>query len=433
MKTFLKHLFSIFILAVVFSSQADQLETEKGKLLLDNIREDISSTLSLVADIESEQDWTVYLSQTNGRLVRVGLVVEPSTRTVLSVAADSTAKSLGLLTGDIIQSVKLNGKDFSESLSSSEFEHGDELAVTILRNTKTITLKDRVKSSLVPSWQLYSSSTNSLGKTLKTANVEELSMNLQSEKSLQLLSKLEARINYTLSKIYHVESKESQKLDLYLSKVARVSTDLGVSLDQSFKVLSIKPDSNADRIGLQVGDVIRGYRFQENQAFNTSVPSLVLKPNASFTLQVQRKGNVLVLTGVAKPTVNPSWSMKVSKPSGDEGKACGVITVFFDPPFTKDIYKAQITEANGNLLPKLVRNDSLVLPAGRHEILIHANVPDNTSRSRSLGKLVEFMVVPDKRYFLGVKYDRSKRFSARGDSWEPYVWKVEDYECSLDD
>ena len=117
MKTFFKHLFSIFILAVVFSSQADQLETEKGKLLLDNIREDISSTLSLVADIESEQDWTVYLSQPNGRLVRVGLVVEPSTRTVLSVAADSTAKSLGLLTGDIIQSVKLNGKDFSESLT----------------------------------------------------------------------------------------------------------------------------------------------------------------------------------------------------------------------------------------------------------------------------------------------------------------------------
>ena len=100
MKNAFKVVFLMIALVIAGNSEASNLKADKSRKLLDNIRMDISETLDSIATIESHNDWTVYLSKTDGKLVRMGLVIEPSTNTVLSVAADGTAKSMGLVAGD---------------------------------------------------------------------------------------------------------------------------------------------------------------------------------------------------------------------------------------------------------------------------------------------------------------------------------------------
>ena len=73
MKNSIRSLLSalVFMLAFITQGHATELKSDKSKVLLDNIREDISVTLSTIADIEADQNWTVYLSQSNGKLVRI--------------------------------------------------------------------------------------------------------------------------------------------------------------------------------------------------------------------------------------------------------------------------------------------------------------------------------------------------------------------------
>ncbi|RDX35661.1 hypothetical protein DZA50_06885 [Kangiella sp. HD9-110m-PIT-SAG07] len=429
------------MLIIASNSYAGELTSDKSKLLLENIRTDISRTLSSVADIESSKDWTVYLSQSNGRLVRMGVVIEPSTQTVLSVSADGTAHAMALRPGDIIKSVKLNGKDYGSQISSAQLTHGDELEVSIQRKGELLELNQLVESSFIPSWQLYSSSADNLGTTLKSANTKELSMNLQSSKSIALLKKLEARINFTLSEIYKLESVKENSFTLDFSKVARVNTELGLSIGENNQVLSIKSGSNAEQLGLRVGDFIKGFKLGKGDSFKQELSSLKLQPNEKFSLQVIRKDKKIILTGTANPTINPSWSMKVKSELHYPDEECGIITTLANPPASSwKFFKAHISEVNGNR----VKSSGLAykLPAGINRIKVHERVPSSETRfsltekkrfSFSDAKIIEFLVVPNKRYFLGSKLIKSKRFKTRtGEYWEPYVWKVEDYECSME-
>lgn len=440
MKSAIKAAFYLLTLIIVANSHAGTLKNDKSEQLLNDIREDISGTLNSIAEIESQGDWTVYLSQTDGRLVRMGMVIEPSTDTVLSVAADGAAKSMGLLAGDVITSIKVNGKSFDKNLSSAQFTHGDELEIIILRNGDMFTFAQQIESSFVPKWQLYSSTQDSLGTTIKTTSSKRLSMNLQSQQSIALLQKLKGRINYMLSEIYKLESREGNVLDLDLSKVARVSTELGVTVDSNNKVLSVKKNSNAKKVGVQIGDIIEGISLNEDSQFSNKLTSVKLKPGDNFKLDVLRGGRRALLRGTIIPIVNPSWSMSVKeRPEYNEGD-CGTITTIYDPPASWFLFTARIAKINGDRV--IGSGLSYTLPAGMNQLKIFEEIPvsetgfslSKSYRAYPRSKTINFYVKPNKKYYLGSKLIKSKRQKTRnGEYWEPYVWKVEDYECSLDE
>ena len=432
--------FFLLTLIIASNSHAGTLKTDKSKQLLSDIREDISETLDSIAEIESQGDWTVYLSQADGRLVRMGMVIEPSTNTVLSVTADGAAKSMGLLAGDVISSIKVNGKSFDKNFSSAQFTHGDELEVTILRNGNILILAKQIESSFVPKWQLYSSTQDSLGTTIKTASSKQLSMNLQSRQSMALLKKLEGRINYMLSEIYKLESREGNALDLNLSKVARVSTELGVTIDSNNKVLSVKKNSNAKKVGVQIGDIIEGISLNEDFQFNNKLTSITLKPGDNFKLGVLRGNHRVLLRGTIKPVVNPSWSMIVEERPGYNEGDCGVITTIYDPPASWYLFKARIAKINGERV--IGTGLSYTLPAGMNQVKVFEVMPSSQTgfslskkyRSYTRSKTINFLAKPNKKYYLASKLIKSNRHKTRtGEYWQPYVWKVEDFECSLDE
>ncbi|GEM_PF-2042716 len=439
MKNAFKVVFLMIALVIAGNSEASNLKADKSRKLLDNIRMDISETLDSIATIESHNDWTVYLSKTDGKLVRMGLVIEPSTNTVLSVAADGTAKSMGLVAGDVITGIKVNDKRFDENLSAAQFTHGDELEIKVLRNGNILILAKQIESSFIPNWQLYSSSNDTLGKTIQNANAKQLSMNLQSSKSTALLNKLESRINFMLSEIYKLESKEGSLLDLNLSKVARVSTELGVSIDSNNKVLSVKDNSNAEKVGLQAGDIIKGISLNDNSQYSDSLTSVKLKPGDRFKLNILRGKKNVLLAGTIKPIVNPSWSMTVDGQSRYNEGGCGVITTIYDPPASWYLFKARVAKINGDRV--IGSGLSYELPAGMNQVKIFEKIPSSETgfslskkyRSYTRSKTINFLVKPNKKYYLGSKLIKSKRHKTRtGEYWQPYVWKVEDYECSLD-
>ena len=419
----------LYIVSFFVSGHAAEFKDQRSDALLAEIQADINDTLSKVANFETD-DWSVSIIRTNDKLVRVGVVVEPSSNTVLSVTADGVGSQLGLLPGDVLKDVSVNRKNYNDNFSMIELTHGDSLKVVIVREGQEVILRETVSSSFVPRWELYSNSKVS-GLDKKSENATN-STSLQSAKGLSLLKKLQERINVRLSEIYRLESKRSSselKFDIYQKQL--METRLGMALDKnSNQIIRVEKGSNAYDGELKVGDILVDVFVNGDNVDDIS--DLRITQGDSFRIIVSRDNEQKTFDFQIKSSSVPAWSFNVdSKISHPEG-SCGVITVFFDPPFTDDIYKAFLTESNGDLIPRGKRDDSITLSAGMHRILIHEAIPSRLKRRSSKGKLVEFMVEPNKRYFLGAKYDRNERFSNQGKYWQPYVWKVEDYECSMD-
>jgi C-terminal processing protease CtpA/Prc len=386
----------------------------------------VNDTLSRVANFETGS-WTVSIIKTNDKLIRVGVVVEPSSNTVLSVTADGVGSELGLLPGDVLNRVLINGENYDGNFSMIELTHGDQLSVDVLRNKKAVSLEKTVTASFIPRWELYSSSEDTLRDE---DNTFDKNTRLQSKRGIALLKKLQERINVRLSEIYRLESKRSEsdlKFDIHQKEV--IETRLDMVLDtNSNQIIRVEQGGNAHSAGLKVGDVLVDIFVNDNRVNNIS--DLSINDGDKFRLKFERAGELQSIEFEIKPSRVPAWTFNVDSKIDHAEDSCGVITVFFDPPFTKDIYKVFLTEVDGDLLPKGKREDSITLSAGMHRILMHERIPSRLKRRNSKGKVVEFMVKPNKRYFLGAKYDRNERFSKQGKFWQPYVWKVEDYECS---
>lgn len=416
-------------MTVLFTAKSVELKDQRSRALLTAIQTDISDTLSAVA-VSETGDWTLSLSRTREKLIKTGVVIESTSSKVLTVSADGLGSKLGLMPGDVIEQVVVNSKLYSNNFSVLELTHGDHLKVEVSRGEDTVILKQTVSSSFVPKWELYSNS-SALISNDKVINSAETT--LQSKIGLALLKKLQERINHRLSEIYRLESKINEsELKFDIQQQRLMDTRLGMLMDKKSKrVIRVEQGGNAYKGGLEVDDILTDIRVNDQSIDNIS--DLQLKNGDEFQVRVKRDDEVKNISFTIASFEVPAWTLSVDSEVNFAEGNCGIITVFFDPPFTKDIYKAFLTEVNGDLLPKGKREDSITLAAGKHRILIHDQVPSRLKRRnpRGKGKLIEFMVQPNKRYFLGVKYNREERFSNQGKYWQPYVWKVEDYECSL--
>lgn len=439
MKKVLTYWLFIVLSLSITAGVSKPLTSDRSVALVSDISDDISQTLAQINRIEGREggrSWTVKLSRGNSKLIRVGVIIEPATQQVLSVTVDGIGNILGLRVGDVIKNITKNDVTIDTNLSQIVLTHGDDLSLTVNRGDDTLKLQTVVSSNFIPTWQLFSDSATQSIKADISKSKEFKPQNIKSPLSLELLKKLQQRINVTLGEVYKLESKNAAKeLIINIHQPRATETRLGLTIaPDTGRVLMVEDGSNAQKLGFKARDVIQNVEIN-GQQYSGDLASLTLNDKDQLAVTIERQGKPRVLKSTVAASSIPSWALNVGSYADtktEQSDACGVITMFFDPPFTQDIYKAQLTEVDGNLQTRFERTDTVTLKAGKHQLLIHEEIPSRLKRREGSGKLVEFLVQPNKRYFLGVKFDRSKRFTKSDAFWQPYVWKVEDYNCSLD-
>ncbi len=264
---------------------------------------------------------------------------------------------------------------------------------------------------------------------------------LQSAEAQVLAESLKREIGNTLAEIHRLEQKQagdSKPLAITLSQPEFSFVELGLVLDpQSKTVLSVNPNSNADALGLRVGDRIQSMRV-DGKVINDFPNNVTLNSGSVIQADVQRGGNEdsLLLETVAKSKTIPAWSLQVSSsepsPSTTELSGCGYVSVFFTPPGTKYQYPAKVFEVDGESGFHL--RETIKLPAGQHTLKVHEYIPEQMLPRRKSGiekaKSLDLLIEPNKTYHIAAQFEPEKRLQLVNESyWEPVVWKVTESKC----
>lgn len=228
-----------------------------------------------------------------------------------------------------------------------------------------------------------------------------------------------------------------------LEEPARSYVDWGAILQPNGKILSVRENSVASTMGVEVGDRlthINGVAINQGELATTLETFERLEHGETFTVNITRNNQSLELTGTALATVIPGWRLEVVNQVEEHAvgqssnKNCGRLTVFFTPPETADLYPAFVNTIDGENVR--VRNPNFKLAVGRHQIGLHELI-DNPSIRRGQAidaeKIIEIDVEPNKKYHLAAHFIREKRFERRDAGyWEPVVWRVTEQTCTLD-
>lgn len=116
--------------------------------------------------------------------------------------------------------------------------------------------------------------------------------------------------------------------------------------------------------------------------------------------------------------------------SNEGPEACGVVSVFSNPPETQDLYKVVVRRIDDSAVTE---KSTYKLAPGTHVIKLNEVITDRRMgarvRNRSAQEL-EVEIEPDKKYHLASRFIPEKRHTTQGDYWVPEVWKVTDEVCS---
>ncbi|GAA0211332.1 hypothetical protein GCM10009123_18120 [Kangiella japonica] len=424
----------VFISLHVLNAQASELSNPKSQALLADIRMDINDSLSRVMDIE-RSDWTVLLRKPEDSYISLGIILEPSSKTVLSVSSHGLGSTLDLKVGDILYSMSINGTSYKNNLQELKASGGDKVTALVKRGDKEIELDTIIRHEVTPHWQLFASPHNSF---LDAENNQIKTQQLQSAASISILKKLQGRINSMLSDIQRLEAEsDNPDFHLDLSQRTKHETRFGVTIDRTTsQVIRVDEGSNADSLKLQPGDLIKNIKVNGKSVKNVS--QLTLIDGDNLDVSVERDGQLISLTTQAKSNALPAWRFLVERDPEYPDSACGVVTLLLTPRISEDIYNVEASQLDGdNIISSKV---IFKLKAGSHSFKLYDKIPSDKvvsdfrkRRSYKIGKTFVVNVEPNKRYYLASKFDRTKRWKTRnGEYWEPMVWKVEDYECSLD-
>ena len=427
-------LFVLIILSSINASQAFDLNHPKSQVLLDDIRRDISDSLSQIMDIESS-DWNVYLRKPKESYIFLGVIVEPSSKTILSVSSHGLANTLGLKVGDVLESISLNGKRYQSNFLKLKATGGDKVSAIAKRGPKELKLDTVVTHDVTPHWQLIASPNADF--VVGDENHELNSQRLQSKDSIVILEKLQSRINTVLGDIQRLEAEsDNSKFEVSLSQQSKSQTRFGVTIDRTTnKVIRIDEGSNAYSLNLQPGDFIKGVKV--NGKVMESVSSLSLSDGDELEVSIERGSQLLNLTTQVQSKEIPAWKFFVQRERQYSDSACGVVTLLLTPQISEDIYNVEASQLNGdNIISSRV---IFKLKPGTHSFKLYDQIPSERvvssfrkRRAYKIGKTFELKIEPNKRYYLASKFDRTKRWKTKdGEYWKPMVWKVEDYECSL--
>ncbi|GAA4354187.1 hypothetical protein [Kangiella marina] len=436
MKTLIRVIFLIVIF-FSYSVYASELSDNKSKALLGDIRQDISHSLSQVGKLEGNNDWSVSLLKHGRGTTPLGAVIEASSNLVLSVSANGIAQQLGVISGDRLQKLWVGEELYLDNFSKVKMSEGDQVRLLLLRAGERIESSLKIQNINFPSWKLLSDPGSEDVTTLKKV---KLINNISSSKGKELLRQLELRVNKKLAEIYRVESEHAgMRFGFEVMQAPLEMYELGLSIDQSDQVvISVDANSNADRLGLMKGDRVVGITLN-GELYKNKLATLSVEEGDHVQVQVMRNDELYSFATEIEPTTIPSWYLTVNDATKPKLSGCGVVTFLFTPKLVQDIYNVEASQIDGEsvLISKTIHQ----LKAGQHSLKLYDKIPAkellpsiNTSkRFYRESKMLDLIVESDKRYFIGAKFDRNKRYKTRGGAyWEPVILKVEDYKCSLD-
>lgn len=223
-----------------------------------------------------------------------------------------------------------------------------------------------------------------------------------------------------------------------LEEPTRSYFDWGAVLNPDGRVMSVRSNSVAQEMGIEVGDHI--VEIDDQVLAEQSLQDLVsyletLEHDRSFAVTVQRNGQAQTLSGRAKATVIPGWRLEVDVAQTVVDKAddasCGRVSVFVTPPQTRDLFPAYFVRIDDDNV--LTRRPIVKLSPGKHTVEMHELIDDpwvRRSRSINQAKSIEIDVKADTTYYLAARFVREKRLSTVNEEyWEPVVWREVEQEC----
>lgn len=225
-----------------------------------------------------------------------------------------------------------------------------------------------------------------------------------------------------------------------LEEPARSYFEWGAIVRPDGEVLSVRPGTVAADMNVRVGDELT--HINDSSVVNESLHTILqmfdeLEHGSPFSVTVLRDGNSQTLESTVRATVVPGWRLEVDSSFEEtavaiqNASACGRVSIFMQPPSTRDYYPAFINTINGDDMR--IRNPVIKLGVGEHMIGLHEKISDpSVRRSRSLQseKLLRLVVEPNKKYHLAAHFITEKRNDImKAGYWEPIVWKVTEHSC----
>ncbi|OUS25914.1 hypothetical protein A9Q98_11520 [Thalassotalea sp. 42_200_T64] len=127
-------------------------------------------------------------------------------------------------------------------------------------------------------------------------------------------------------------------------------------------------------------------------------------------------------------------SEQASAKAAELANQCGVVSIYKQPPQSKNIYWVNINTVDG--VPVGSGSHTFQLSPGLHKIKVVEQITDSyftRRRGKMLNyKVFEINVEPNKKYYLGAKYLRKHRSKlTTGEYWEPIIWKTSDRDCEV--
>jgi hypothetical protein len=290
----------------------------------------------------------------------------------------------------------------------------------------------------------FSSFTSALNATQTTPESEAL------------IEELVKQISSTMIAVVDAEKRAGKNVkDLHISLdiPGKLSPNLGLILDvndkEGFRVLNVTPGSLADSLDIKQGDLITAINgvsptsTDKNLVFSELENTL---PEDTIIFDVNRNGVSKRIEALVEGQYTPALKLEIGESfqesdssaeidhteSQTETSACGVISTFFQPPETRNLYSVSISHIGDRKV--LSSNNSFKLAPGKHTIRVFEAIDDPffkryTRSSVHRGQFLDFEIEVEKNttYYLAAEFNRSARFNERdGEYWKPVVWKKRD-------
>lgn len=293
--------------------------------------------------------------------------------------------------------------------------------------------------------------------TFSVALSAQASSNLTPE-SQALLTQLENQIQGTLLAVAENESKAGHTMDdfyYFVDLPAKQQTNLGLVVDvdnanKGYAVVSVTPGSSADQVAIEAGDRIVAINELEINRQNHANALAQLKniaPGKKLRLALANDEDTRDVELLVKGDYVPGIKLELgsqqsyrvalneNNPVANEtSSACGTISVFYQPPATRDLYSVYMNKVDNERL--MNHPQSFRVAPGKHRVYVNELINDpffpRRTRSREKAKYIDIDVKPNTIYYLAAKLDRNKRYKTyRQEYWEPVVWKTKERSCSM--
>lgn len=269
------------------------------------------------------------------------------------------------------------------------------------------------------------------------------------QQSKDLLEALQKNIKTTALAIAVNETKADKNMadfNYSLSLPEKQYVNLGLLLDLSgadngYRVVSVTPDSDADRLGIKVKDLIQKINnIDVKHLYSRLVLEMLynLRPNDKLTLGIESAGNykeiITTLTGVYVPaitlnigtenttTIKEYQTLNEGNTDHTEN-SCGRVAIFFSPAKPKHLGGVLFKKIDG--ISNQRERKSAKLSPGKHTLYLYRSLVKGSNLARD-GKArpIEIDIKANTTYYLAAQAVSESR-------WMPIIWKMTEKECNL--